>query len=380
METVYPSVTVGDIAVSIDYGYTASAREKGLIKLLRITDIKDSYVSWDLVPFCDISDREYDKQALQKGDVVFARTGSIGNSFLIKELPCKVVAASYLIRVRPNMLLVDPTYLSYVFQGRGYWKQILSWSAGSTQKGVNASVLSTIKIPLPSLPEQRAIAGVLSALDDAIEKNELISSTVNRIDLEQLRMLRASSYEQVPLGDEQHFKVVLGQSPSSDTVNKKNKGLPFLQGSAEFGYRTPKAVSWCETAPKQSCAGDVLISVRAPVGDLNLSDVDYAIGRGVAAIRALNPVKPLYLYHVLRAYRQDIERAGSGSTFQAITGADLRRFAVPIPSVSDQDMWIRRFESLAKTTTVLQERADHLTQLKQGLLHELLSGERRVLP
>ena len=183
---------MGDICDRIDYGYTASADVNVKTpKFLRITDIQNNKVNWDSVPGCTILDVDEDANKLEDGDIVFARTGATtGKSYLINKPP-RSVFASYLIRVKSNREHIEPDYLFAFFQSDGYWKQISAGSRGGAQPGFNATMLADLKIPLPSLPEQRRIAGVLkeqmAATDKARKAVEEELNTINALPAALLR-------------------------------------------------------------------------------------------------------------------------------------------------------------------------------------------------
>jgi type I restriction enzyme S subunit len=153
----WKQVRIKDIADSIQYGHTASAvtRDEGP-RFLRITDIQDGRVDWETVPSCDIPEKDIPKYRLEKGDLVFARTGATtGKSFLIDDCP-EAVFASYLIRVRVSIDL-DSRYLAAFFQSPAYWQQIESGKRGIGQPNVNGKVLGEVQFPLAPLDEQRRI-------------------------------------------------------------------------------------------------------------------------------------------------------------------------------------------------------------------------------
>src|SRR6266496_3935130 len=140
------TVRVREVAESIQYGHTASAvqREKGP-RFLRITDIQNGIVDWDVVPSCNIAQEEIPKYRLSEGDLVFARTGATtGKSYLIRKCPAAVFA-SYLIRVRASKQ-VDPRYLAYFFQSPDYWQQIEQGKRGIGQPNVNGKTLGEVKL------------------------------------------------------------------------------------------------------------------------------------------------------------------------------------------------------------------------------------------
>ena len=149
--------SLGNITDSIQYGHTESAiMEPVGPKFLRITDIQDGQVNWSSVPYCICSDAEYQKYQLTPGDIVFARTGATtGKSYLIQNCP-DAVFASYLIRLRVADAIYSK-YLSTFFESSFYWSQITQVKKGSAQPGVNASILSTLSLPLAPLNEQHRI-------------------------------------------------------------------------------------------------------------------------------------------------------------------------------------------------------------------------------
>ena len=155
---------LGDIALKIHYGFTASANSTGNVKLLRITDIQDDKVKWKKVPRCEVTERQKKEYLLRDGDIVIARTGgTVGKSFLVENLSEDAVFASYLIR-----LLFDENIFSRyvkIFSGSPlYWKQIIDKSQGTGQPNVNGKSLSNLIIPLPPLAEQFRIVERLDAL------------------------------------------------------------------------------------------------------------------------------------------------------------------------------------------------------------------------
>jgi type I restriction enzyme S subunit len=131
-------------------------------------------------------------------------------------------------------------------------------------------------------------------------------------------------------------QITMGQSPDSESYNKAREGLPFYQGTADFGPVNPIARNWCTQPKKVAESGDILIAVRAPIGPTNIATEKCAIGRGLAAIRAQSGVDPRYLHLALRASRQYLERLGVGMTFTAIRGDNLRNLPLPLPNMEIQ--------------------------------------------
>jgi type I restriction enzyme S subunit len=128
----------------------------------------------------------------------------------------------------------------------------------------------------------------------------------------------------------------MGQSPSSNTYRKSPEGLPFYQGKADFGNQTPIARTWCVEPIKIALRDDILISVRAPVGPTNLANERCCIGRGLAAIRTGQTISLHFLYNWLKLIEPELNKKGSGSTFQAINKSELEAIAIPLPPLPEQ--------------------------------------------
>ncbi len=168
--------TLGTIASDIQYGFTASAdKHSSGYRLLRITDIQDDRVDWDSVPGCAISSEEAKAYELKDGDILIARTGgTIGKSFLVRDIPAPAVFASYLIRVG-RLASACPEFTKVFLGSRHYWAQLYAHSMGTGQPNVNGTALTGLTFPLPPIAEQhRIVAKVdeLMALCDRLEARQ----------------------------------------------------------------------------------------------------------------------------------------------------------------------------------------------------------------
>lgn len=131
-------------------------------------------------------------------------------------------------------------------------------------------------------------------------------------------------------------KIMMGQSPPSSTYNDRGDGLPFFQGKADFGAMHPTVRVFCNRPARIAEVGDILISVRAPVGPTNIADRRSCIGRGLAALRPSPDLDVRFLLYFLRYREPVIAKLGLGSTFDAISREDLDELLVPLPSIADQ--------------------------------------------
>lgn len=164
----------------------------------------------------------------------------------------------------------------------------------------------------------------------------------------------------------------MGQSPDSSSVKEEAFGLPFLQGSAEFGEMWPQHRQYC-TRPKKTCQpGDVLISVRAPVGTINKADQVYCIGRGLAAVHFSN-TSPEFGWHLLSYWAPNLRLVAQGSTFEAVGKAELQNLRVVYVPQSDQRRIAEILDTMDEAIQQTEAIIGKLQLMKQGILLDLLT-------
>lgn len=164
----------------------------------------------------------------------------------------------------------------------------------------------------------------------------------------------------------------MGQSPSSDTYNNSGNGLPFYQGNADFGKRSPAPRVWCSAPKKTASEGDILISVRAPIGAINIVSERCCIGRGLAAIEPKSGIAARdYLEHYLRFRRPELERRGTGSTFKAVGKKVFAEMVLPIVPLEEQAGIARRLNGVVALKESALSQIDGL----DNLVKSRFSGE-----
>jgi type I restriction enzyme S subunit len=178
--------TLGDLCDRPAYGWTTRASQEGAVKLLRTTDITNGPISWPDVPCCEVAPDDLQRYGLRAGDLVISRTGAgAGSSALIStEPPSPTAFASYLIRFRPQQD-VSSNFLAYFLSSHGFWAQVAATASG-LKKNINATKLSAIQVPVPSLAEQELI---VAALDVELSRLDGVRAVAGeaRIDLTRIR-------------------------------------------------------------------------------------------------------------------------------------------------------------------------------------------------
>lgn len=193
-------------------------------------------------------------------------------------------------------------------------------------------------------------------------------------------------------------QITMGQSPKSETYNNKKEGLPFFQGNADFGEISPKVRIWCSVPKTVAHKNDILISVRAPIGALNIADTECCIGRGLAAISVRNIKDRDYIFNALKAKSEYLKNRGTGSTFKAINKNILEDVEIPIVSTEKRDIEIKvlnklnivkkqKEKELSKLDTLIKARFvemygdpiinnKHLTEVSMTQICQIIDGDR----
>jgi len=165
-------VDLKSVSNSIQYGYTGKTIEKGKYYYLRITDIQGGMVNYESTPYSDIDGIDIEKYRLNKGDILFARTGATaGKSYLFND-DVEAVFASYLIRVVCNQNIVKPSFVKWFFLSSNYWKQIFGNIVGAAQPNFNGKKLGELNLKIPSIEQQELVIGYLEKVSKQTKQTQ----------------------------------------------------------------------------------------------------------------------------------------------------------------------------------------------------------------
>ena len=379
-------VRLGEVCEICQYGLTTVATAKGAYPYIRITDFDDlGNIKTGGMKFIDCDENTCKKYALKEGDILFARSGSVGRTFLYSGVPPKAVFASYLIRFRLKQELINPLWLFYFTHSPHYYEFIKEKTHTVSQPNVNAQEYKSLFIPLPPFPEQKRIAAKVQELMAEVER----ARTACEKQLEAAKTLPSAYLRQVFESDEAQkwvkgmlgevCEIIMGQSPPGHTYNKDGKGLPFFQGKVDFGEVYPTPSSWCTEPKKVAESNDVLISVRAPVGPTNLCNEKSCIGRGLAAIRSKGSINSQFILFFLRFIERDISKTGQGSTFGAIKREHLESMSIPFPPLPIQQRLASQLKEkmtqAERLKASIEKQMDAINALPQAILKKAFIGE-----
>ena len=286
---------------------------------------------------------------------------------------------------------------------------------GSTgRQRVMADSLRSFELTLPPIEEQRRIAHILGTLDEKIELNRRMNETLEAttraifkswfvdfdpveakiegreppfMDTETASLfpsaLQNSPLGKVPKGWEvttinEDFNLTMGQSPPGSTYNEDRKGMPFYQGRKDFGFRYPTRRVYCTTPKRFAEKGDTLVSVRAPVGDVNMANEKCCVGRGLASLRHKTGSRS-YTYYTMQSLQEVFSRyEAEGTVFGSINKTDFQTLSQLSPPNEIIEAFERLIFPLDQSVENNENESRTLAQTRDTLLPKLLSGEIRV--
>lgn len=281
--------------------------------------------------------------------------------------------------LKPKNNLID-SYLVYYLNHQ----DLSDYITGLTVPKLNQEKLRSIPIPLPSLEEQKTIVAKLdqafAAIDQAkanIEKNIANAKELFQSKLNQIFSQKGDGWVEKRIKDV--ALVTAGQSPEGKYYNDKGIGLPFYQGKKEFTEKLigePKV--WTEKITKEALEGDVLMSVRAPVGPINFATQKCCIGRGLASIRVKENFDKEFLFFYFKNIENQLT-GNSGAVFNSINKNQIEQIQIFYPNIIEQRNIVSRLVNLQEQTNLLvtkyQQKLANLEELKKSILDKAFKGE-----
>ena len=332
----------------------------------------------------------------QAGDIVFTYEATL-NRYAIIPQGFRGCLGRRMALIRPNPAEVDTKFLYYYFFSKA-WRDLVASKtlSGATVDRIPLTDFPTFTVKAPPLDRQRRIAFILSAYDDLIENCEwrikVLDEMARGLYREWFVNFRFPGIEKVPGSDGQSAllpktwkraplvevaKITMGQSPASEAYNSVSDGDPFHQGVTDFGVRYPIHRMFSTAGARFAEQGDILFSVRAPVGRLNIAPSRLILGRGLSAIRH-NEGHQGFLWEQLRAifYKEDM--IGNGAIFASVTKKDVESIETLVPDAGSLKRFSDQIKPIHQSIDLLDRQLAILKATRDLLLPRLLSGQLDV--
>ncbi len=362
-------------------------------KMIRTTNVKAGRINLDDCRFVDEATFVKWTRRIQpkRNDIVLTREAPLGEVGLLRSDE-SVFLGQRTMLYRANPKKLDQRFLYYSMLGPLVQGQIRSQGSGATVEHLRVPDAETFLIAYPPPDEQRRIAAILSAYDDLIANNQrriaLLESMAEEIYLEWFVRMRfpghksASFDKGIPGGWEPSklgviANFVMGQSPSSEHYNEAGHGLPFHQGVGTYGPRFPEHSVFCSVDGRLAKQGDILFSVRAPVGRLNIADTELIIGRGLAAMSHKQGFNT-FLFYLLKTTFANEDMIGNGSIFNSVGKDELAAQPILKPNQELIEEFERVVGPIDEQLSVLYSSSARLIRMRDELLPRLISGKLKV--
>ena len=284
-------------------------------------------------------------------NIIVGRKGNVGSVFWSEGPAFPIDTVFYTSGSSES----DLKYCYYLLKGMDF-SQL---NADSAVPGLNRDTFERQQVILPSKKEQEKIAEILGSLDDKIEANNALLNSLDELGNALILQKINDVSETCQLSEV--AEVVMGQSPAGATLNEDSGGLIFYQGRRDFGFRYPTPRVFTSAPTRVAEPGDILLSVRAPVGDLNRTDEECCVGRGIAAIRAKNSNTAQLFYLLKNMPNLWSPYEGEGTVFSSINRKQVQNLRIPVvENFEDFEDIEKSILSLTQENLVLSESRDLL--------------------
>lgn len=372
--TIY--MPVGEVCSSISDTYR---EKKNMVTLINTSDVLEGRVlNHERVPNSNLKGQF--KKTFQRDDILYSEIRPQNRRFAYVDFsPIDYIASTKLMVIRAKKDVVSPKYLYYFLKNSSTVAelQLLAETRSGTFPQITFSEVANLTIPVPSLAVQEVIVQTMQCLEDKITCNEQINDNLQQ----QAKSLYEEMFLNNPDADmvsgtlSDIATITMGQSPSGSSYNEESVGEIFYQGRAEFGFRFPTRRLFTTEPKRMAEPGDVLLSVRAPVGDLNVAYEKCCIGRGLGAIHSKTGDSSFMLYTMFALKPQLDVFNGEGTVFGSINRNGLSNLPVNIPSaeeIAKFEATVRPMDNLIRTN---YEEICRLQSIRDSLLPKLMSGE-----
>jgi len=319
------------------------------------------------------------RRDLNERTILLSINGTIGNlSYYNGEAVILGKSAAYI-----NIdNLYDLTFSYYSLMTNKVQNYFDSELTGTTIKNLSLKTIRSTKLFIPTLPEQQKIASCFIAIDQKISqlkrKKTLLEQykkgVMQKIFSQEIRFKDDNGHE-FPKWEKKKLgevaEVIMGQSPDSNSYNTEGIGRPLIQGNADIKNRMSNPRNWTAITTKECYVGDLLMTVRAPVGAIAKSMHNACIGRGVCAIRNKSQCNIEFLYQFFLGYELRWANIEQGSTFTAVSGADIKKLKISVPNLIEQTKIANFLSAIDDKINHTQKQVEKAEVWKKGLMQQM---------
>jgi type I restriction enzyme S subunit len=315
------------------------------------------------------------KREIHEGDVIVSTTRPYLRAFAIvpEELDGAICSTAFAVLTPGEDVLTK--FLWYAVRFEDFVNQLKKKQRGASYPAVGIKDVKNSKIPVPPLEEQKIIVEELNEIFDSIE--EIQDAQEQAEEIRDILLESAINHTYGSLDGEEKdldkvVKILMGSSPPGESYNEDGEGKPFIQGANKFGDKYPTEGKFT-TEPERLCQkDDVLITIRAGVGDLNIADKEYCIGRGIAGLRP-QEISRDYLYFYLKGMNNYWDEVSSGSTYQSITKKNLKNAPITIVSKEKQKEVVRYLRQIEQNVANLTRKFEQSKEITEDLPNSVLA-------
>jgi type I restriction enzyme S subunit len=331
--------------------------------------------------------RQHQKSCLKEGDLLTVQTGDVGLTTVVpKSLAGANCHALIISRFKKNK--VFPLYYSYYFNSLTGRNRLKEFETGTTMKHLNIGDMIHWKIPFPkSKSEQQAIARVLSDTDALIENLEKLIAKKKAIKQGSMQQLLTGKKRLPGFSGEWKTKKVgeigeltMGQSPPGTSYTSNEKYYPLINGAIELREDGIFISKYTREPTRFAEIGDLLFCIRATIGNIQISDQRYCIGRGVASVRVNTYINKFYTIYQLSDLFKKMLQQSEGGVIKGLRKDDLADFNINFPSTNKEQTAIANILSdMNAKIEKLEQKRDKYISIKQGMMQQLLTGKIRLV-
>lgn len=378
---------LGEVAEKINSGKTPLGGESVYsndgILFIRSQNVNNDELSFENATFIsEAINRTMKNSVVKANDILLNITGaSLGRSCVVPETFTigNVNQHVCIIRLDKN---INPRFVQPIFSSSKGQNIFISLQTGSGREGLNFESIKSINLAFPTLREQSKIASFLTAVDEKLQtlkkKKSLLEGykkgVMQKLFSQELRFRSEDGkefedWEEKKLGEVS--EIIMGQSPDSSSYNSEKIGMPLIQGNADIFNRITNPRNYTTQSTKKCGIGDLILTVRAPVGAVAKSIHKACIGRGVCAIRNNSTSNIEFLFQFLLDFETKWTSLEQGSTFTAVSGIEIKNLSINLPSLPEQTLIANFLTSIDEKINHTQTEITKTEVWKKGLLQKM---------